>query len=44
MNHWAFVIAAYTVVALGTGGLSFWAWLTMRRAEAAVDALGKRPR
>ena len=40
--HWAFVAAAYAVVVLGTGGLSLWAWLTMRRAESAADALGKR--
>lgn len=42
MNHWAFVTAAYLVVLVGTGGVALWAWQTMRRAEAAADALGKR--
>lgn len=42
MNHWAFVWAAYAVVALGTGGLSLVAWLAMRRAERAADALRDR--
>ncbi len=39
MNHWTFVTAAYAVTLLGTGGLSLWAWRSMRRAEAAVDSL-----
>lgn len=39
MNHWAFVFAAYAVVAVGTGGLALSSWLAMRRAEAAADAL-----
>jgi hypothetical protein len=39
MNHWAFVTAAYAVTLLGTGGLSLWAWLSMRRAEAAAESL-----
>jgi hypothetical protein len=42
MNHWAFVTAAYAVVALGAGGISLLSWRAMRRAEAAADALGKR--
>lgn len=33
MNQWAFVIAAYAVVAAGTAGLVGWAWLGLRRAE-----------
>jgi hypothetical protein len=43
MNHWAFVTAAYAVVVLGTTGLLAWAYVTMRKAEAAADGL-KRPR
>jgi hypothetical protein len=42
MNHWAFVTAAYAVVVLGTAGLLIWAYVTMRKAEAAADGL-KRP-
>ena len=39
MNQWAFVIAAYAVTVLATLGLLGWAFATMRRAEAAADAL-----
>lgn len=39
MNHWAFVTAAYTVAILLTAALIGWAYASMRRAEAAVDAL-----
>ncbi|WP_158298779.1 heme exporter protein CcmD [Sphingomonas psychrotolerans] len=39
MNHWAFVYSAYAVTLLGTGGLAAWAWLSMRRAEAAAESL-----
>ena len=39
MNQWSFVIAAYAVTALATLGLLGWAFATMRRAEAAADAL-----
>lgn len=39
MSHWTFVIAAYAVAAIGTGGLALVSWLAMRRAEAAADAL-----
>jgi hypothetical protein len=42
MNHWAFVCAAYIVVALGAGGVALLSWRAMRRAEAAADALGTR--
>ncbi len=41
MNHWAFVVAAYAVTLAGTGALSAWAWIGMRRAEAAAAALRK---
>jgi len=39
MSHWTFVIAAYAVAGIGTGGLALVSWLAMRRAEAAADAL-----
>jgi hypothetical protein len=39
VNHWAFVTAAYAVTLAGTGGLAGWAWLSMRRAEAAAESL-----
>ena len=42
MNHWPFIIAAYSVTAIGTGGLALASWRAMRRAEAAAEAL-KRP-
>ena len=42
MNHWAFVSAAYIVVAVGAAGLAWLSWRAMRRAEAAAEALGKR--
>ena len=42
MNPWPFVIAAYAVAVLLTAGLIVWAWSSMRRAEAASEALGRR--
>ena len=42
MNPWPFVIGAYAIALAGTLGLSLWSWLTMRRAEAAADALSRR--
>jgi len=42
MNQWAFVLAAFGVVAGGTGGLVAWSWAAMRSAEARAEALGKR--
>ena len=39
MNPWPFVTAAYAVAIAATAGLILWAWLSMRRAEAAADAL-----
>lgn len=41
MNPWAFVVAAYAVAGGLTGLLLAWGWRSMRRAEAAVDQLGK---
>lgn len=44
MNPWPFVIAAYAISAVGIGGLWLHAWLGMRRAERAANALsGDRP-
>ena len=42
MDHWSFVAAAYAVAGLLTGGLVLWAWGSMRRAEAAADALSRK--
>jgi hypothetical protein len=43
MNQWAFVIAAYALTALATGGLVVVSWLSMRRAEAEAEASRRRP-
>jgi hypothetical protein len=43
VNPWPFVIAAYGIALAGTGGLTAWSWIAMRRAEAQADALGRRP-
>jgi len=42
MNPWTFVAAAYAAAILLTGGLLFWAWSGMRRAEAAADSVSRR--
>lgn len=42
MNQWAFVLASYGLVALATGGLVLWAWMSMRAAEADAEALKRR--
>jgi hypothetical protein len=42
VNPWPFVIAAYSVCIVLTGTLVIWALLSMRRAEAAADALTRR--
>ena len=39
MNHWAFVTAAYVVVALGSGGIALLSGRAMRRAEAKAEGL-----
>lgn len=39
MNHWPFIIAAYAVTLGSTAVVLFWAWRSMRRAEAKSDAL-----
>jgi len=42
MNPWAFVIAAYAVAVGLTAALLVWANVSMRRAEAAADALARQ--
>jgi hypothetical protein len=42
MNHWSFVTAAYVIAVGGTVALLFWAYVTMRRAEAAADELKRK--
>ena len=39
MSPWPFVIGAYSVAILLTAALIVWAFASMRRAEAAADAL-----
>ena len=42
MNPWPFVTAAYVLALLLTSGLLAWAYVTMRRAEAAADSLSRK--
>ena len=42
MNQWNFVLAAYAVVIVSALVLLVVSWASMRRAEAAADALRKR--
>ena len=42
MNPWPFVIAAYGVTVGATVALVLWAYVSMRRAEAAADALKRQ--
>ncbi len=42
MSPWPFVIAAYAVAILLTAALVLWAYGSMRRAEAAADALTRK--
>jgi hypothetical protein len=42
MNPWPFVTAAYAITLGGTGTLLWWALASMRRAEAAAEALTRR--
>jgi len=39
MNPWSFVISAYAAAIALTVALLWWAYASMRRAEAAADAL-----
>ena len=42
MNPWPFVIGAYSVAILLTAALLVWAYMSMRRAEAAADAIKRK--
>lgn len=42
MNPWPFVVGAYGVALVLTVGLLLWAFLSMRRAEAAANALKRK--
>jgi hypothetical protein len=42
MSPWPFVIAAYTLAVGATAILLLWAFTSMRRAEAAADALNRK--
>ena len=42
MNPWPFVIAAYSVAVGLTVALLLWAYASMRRSEAAADALKRK--
>jgi hypothetical protein len=42
MNPWSFVTAAYAVAIGLTGALLAWTFVSMRRAEAAADALTRK--
>ena len=42
MSPWPFVAGAYAIAISLTGGLVGWAYLTMRRAEAAAEALKRQ--
>ena len=39
MNPWPFVIGAYAVAVVLTSALLLWSLASMRKAEAATDAL-----
>ncbi len=43
MNQWPFIVAAYAIAIGATALLTLWSYVAMRRAEAAADALRKRP-
>ena len=42
MNPWLFVTAAYGIAVALTAALLLWAYASMRRAEAAADALTRK--
>ena len=42
MNPWPFVAGAYSVVILLTAALLVWSYASMRRSEAAADALRRQ--
>lgn len=42
MNPWPFVGAAYAIAIALTAALLIWAFASMRRAEAAADAISRK--
>jgi hypothetical protein len=42
MNPWPFVAGAYAVTVVLTAALLLWAFASMRRAEAAADAITRK--
>jgi hypothetical protein len=42
VNPWAFVGAAYAIAIALTAALLLWAFASMRRAEAAADAISRK--
>ena len=42
MNAWTFVTTAYAAAVLLTAALLLWAFASMRRAEAAANALSRK--
>ena len=42
MNHWPFIIAAYVIAIGGTGAITLWSFVAMRKAEARADAVTGR--
>ena len=42
MNPWPFIIGAYSVALLLTAALLLWSYSSMRRAEAAAEALKRK--
>ncbi|HET7606882.1 MAG TPA: hypothetical protein VFK28_12545 [Sphingomicrobium sp.] len=42
MNPWPFVVAAYAVAIFLTAALVLWSFASMRRAEAAADAITRK--
>jgi hypothetical protein len=42
VNPWPFVIAAYGIAIALTAALLLWAYASMRRAEAAAEALKRK--
>ncbi len=42
MNHWPFIIAAYALTLLGTGGIALGSYAAMRKAERDADAITRR--
>ena len=42
MNPWPFVIAAYGAAIGLTAALLLWSFASMRRAEAAADAIARK--